>query len=234
MAVNFFNSAMGVIDAGNDAWDQSQKRFDRFTTNRAGAQLAGGDRAGARQTFARGGLIQPARVLEQDQQADDDRAAEADDNERQAQAAQVKQRAEVLTGVARKLLTVPPGQRMQTLQRAMPLFEMAGVDPQMFATLTEDQLADDALQAFTGEVAKAAEEYTLPPGAKRFRGDQVIADNPAAPPRPTIVPQGSTVLGPDGKPVFTARKTYAPARGRSGGTSGGSYADLPPGAVVVR
>lgn len=210
--------------AFDNAFDRTQAIGDQVTTNKAGRQLAGGDRRGAAATFAGGGMIDPSRRMTADQQALDDRDAEGAEQEQQAEAAAVKQRAEILTGVAKKLQSVPPGQRLATLQKANPLFEMAGMDLTMFEQLTEEQLTDEALQVFTGEVAKSLEEYTLAPGAKRFRGTEVMAENPVQE-RPIAVGQGTTLLDPKTrKPIYTAPKTYAPARPRApaGGRGGGS------------
>jgi hypothetical protein len=234
MPRNYFQDPLETgMDAFDRSYDRTQAMGERATTARAGRQLATGDRRGAAATFAGGGMIGQSRQMTGDQQALDDRKADGEAAEREAEAAEVKHRAEIFTGVAKKLMTVPAGQRMQTLQRAMPLFQMSGVDPSMFASLTEEQLSDEALQAFTGEVAKTLEEYTLAPGARRYRGTEVMAENPVQE-RPIAVSQGTTLLDPKTrKPIYTAPKTYAP-RARSGGGSGGGLPPLPPGAVMEK
>jgi hypothetical protein len=234
MARNYFNrgDAMDVIGAGQAGWDDTDARIngimERRSSVQAGRQLATGDRAGAAATFARGGYIQPARALAGDQREEEDRQTERSAAQQKASAAQVAERVRILTGVANHLLTVPEGQRVARLKEAYPLFQMAGLDTAMFDGLTEDQLTNGAIQSFTGEVQKQAEQYTLAPGARRFDvGGKLIAENPTAE-KPTIVPQGATVLGADRKPVFTNPKTFAPRRPASGG---GGASGLPPGYV---
>lgn len=219
----FADPAETGMDAFDRAYDRQQGITDRITTNRAGRKLAGGDRRGAAATFAKGGLIGPARQLEADQQSLDDREAEAAAGEQEQQARMAAQRAAFLKNVAQGLTQVPPGERRAQLEKVLPIFADIGLPVEQFAAVTEEQLSDASLAAFGAELQKAEQEYTLPPGAKRYRGDALIADNPSAPPRPTIVPGGSTVLGPDNRPVYTAPKTFAP---RSGGGRGG--AGLPP------
>lgn len=170
MAVNFFNNAMGVIDAGNDAWDQSQARFDRFTTNRAGAQLASGNREGARQTFARGGLVDQSRILDNDAQADEQRAyqrgRDVKADERQTRADDMKAaefRVQVLKGVGDRLLTIPEGQgRAPKLQQALELFRHAGYPEDVIGQLAntpETALTDTAIRGIVGEAEGAYKQF---------------------------------------------------------------------------
>jgi hypothetical protein len=238
MPRNYFGS--DPYESGQQAfgngYDRTQALGERVTTNQAGRQLAQGDRRGAASTFAAGGMIAPARQMEGDQQALDDRASGQAMEERKAEAQQAKQRADILTGVATKLLTVPAGQRTATLQRAAPLFERAGIDPGMFTSLTEEQLSDGALQAFTGEVQKQYQQlFQNESGIYGARPDGAVDTLKEFAPKPTIVPQGSVALGRDGQPMFRNPKTFAPPRpsaGRGGGMPDGPGAGgINPGEV---
>ena len=240
MAINLFNTS-GIMDRGEEAfkaaYDQTgAMRADR-TRMQAGRAYAGGDRQGAAAMLAQGGNIDGARTLENDIQNEEQQAytrqrqGMADERQSsQDEFAAAQRKVEVLTKIAQGLKGVPAGQRAASLQRAVPVFEQIGVDPAVFASLTEDQLSDEQLDIFSGEISKSMEEYTLSPGAQRWRGDQMIADNPREE-RPVSVSQGATLFDPKtNKPIYTAPKTYAPPRAGSGG----DYADLPPGATVVR
>lgn len=163
MAVNYFNNAMGVIDAGQKGWDNSQSMFDRATTNRAGGQLAAGNREGARQTFARGGLVDESRVLEAD-----DRAIEQQNytRERTAKADEMKAaefRVEVLKGVGNTLLKIPEGQgRAPKLQEALQLFRHAGYPEDVIgklATIGEGGLTTDAIRGIVGQAEAAYKQF---------------------------------------------------------------------------
>lgn len=224
-ARNYFADPMQTgEDAFDRAFDRQQAITDRITTTRAGRQLAGGDRAGAGRTFAGAGMIDEARVLEGDQVAADNRMRQ--DREREAagmkardaeQASARKAQADAMVAILGRLATIPPGQRKATFDRAMPILENVGFTPDVLGQLgamTEDDFTDEALQMATGEVAKAAEEYTLAPGARRFKGETMIAENPA---RPIIIGSGGMAVDPDtGQPIARNPKTFAPPRAGGG------------------
>ena len=230
MARNYFGADpfQSGTEAFDDAYARQQGMQERITTNRAGRRLAAGDVAGAGQTFARGGMIGQARQMQADQNDAEDRtrqnsredAADARqmdaDQQRKAQAAISHMRE--LTGALRR---VPPERRSEFVQQAIPMIrQFMGEDfAARVAALPPEQLTDENLNIFDGGLDKAEAEYTLPPGAKRMRGREVIAENPVAQ-RDMIVPQGSTVIGPDGKRKFTNPKTFASQR--SGGGGGGA------------
>jgi hypothetical protein len=239
MAINLFSTS-GILDRGNEAFKQGYDQMGAMRTDRtnmqAGKAYAGGDRQGAARMLAQGGNIDGARTLENDIQGDEQRAYQMQRqsmaDERQAgqdEMAATQRRVEVMTRIAQGLKGVPPGQRVGALQRAMPVFQQVGIDPAMFGSLTEDQLSDEQLDMFSGEVSKSMEEYTLSPGAQRWRGDQMIADNP----RERTAPAGMKYSA-DGvlEPIpgyLTSRAavagaTRAPARASSGGRSGGGGA----------
>lgn len=136
----------------------------------------------------------------------------------QEETARLGQFTQVLKNLAS---SVPEGERVAALRNAVPMLARLGLDPNELSTTTEDELSNESLSLLIGNIEKAAEEYTLAPGAKRYRGSEVIADNPAAPERPISVPQGTTLLDPETrKPIYTAPKTYAPPRASGGGRGG--------------
>ena len=239
MAINLFNTS-GILDRGNEAFKRGYDEMGAMRTDRtnmqAGRAYAGGDRQGAAGILAQGGNIDGARTLENDIQNEEQQAytrqRQGMADERQAsqdEFAAAQRKVEVLTKIAQGLKGVPAGQRAASLQRAVPVFEQIGVDPAVFASLTEDQLSDEQLDIFSGEISKSMEEYTLSPGAQRWRGDQMIADNPREE-RPVSVSQGATLFDPKtNKPIYTAPKTYAPPR--NGGNSGAS-SGVPAGFVL--
>lgn len=226
-ARNYFaqGGASEIIGAGNDAFDRQTALFDdvnaRYTATRAGRRMAQGDRMGASREFANAGLLDEARTLESDQVAADTRMRQ--DREREAagmkardaeQEAAKAAQAEAMLAILKRLQTVPAGQRSATLQRAAPILQSVGMDPTPFLSMPETDLSDEALTVATGEAAKAAEEYTLAPGARRYRGDQMIANNPA---RPIVMGGGASAFDPEsGEVVARNPKTFAPPRAGGG------------------
>ena len=241
MARNYFSrsqggDAMDIINAGQQGWEDADNRFKStmatFATAKAGRQYADGDRRGAARTFAGSGMIDEARLLEGDQVAADNRMRQ--DREREAagvkardaeEAAAKAAQAEAMVAILGRLAKVPPGQRKATFDRAMPILQNVGFTPDVlgqFGAMTEDDFTDEALQMATGEAAKAAEEYTLAPGARRYQGDRMIAENPA---RPIVMGGGASAFDPaTGEVVARNPKTFAPPR-----AGGGAGLPPPPG-----
>jgi hypothetical protein len=160
MARNYFDSPLETAENAFDrGFDRTQAIGDRIATVRAGRKMAEGDRLGAAKTFAKRGLIAPARQMQADQQAEDDRAAD----ERAGRAAMEEkmkaQRAAAFIKIAEGLGTVPEGQRQAALQQALPIFQEIGVDPTPFAQLQEGQLTNQQLALFVGEMKKYAQTY---------------------------------------------------------------------------
>lgn len=172
MAYNIFQQGMDAFDR---SYDRTEAMRQQRTRNTAGRRLAGGDREGAIQAFGEGGEVEAVRGLQRDQMAEDAGRAEQD-------AAMVKQRAELMTRVAQGLKQVPAGQRKQALDQVAPIFGKVGVDPSIFGQLTEEELSDQSLDMFTGNLAKEVEQFTLPPGSKRYDASgRLIAEAPFAP-----------------------------------------------------
>jgi len=215
MATNIFAQGMDAFDR---SWDRTQGFHDRATARKAGRALAGGDRAGAMQALGDAGQIDGVRTLQGDQRREDDRAAEQAQGER----AEQMRRAELLIGVAGELKNVPPGQRKAALQH--PIFQMAGLTPEQLSGLTEEDLSDQALDMFAGEVKKQVQVLnlgnggvaTVDPASGEFR----VLREPD--PRPVIIGNGGVAIDPEtGQVVGRNPKTFAPPRPSGGGGSGG-------------
>lgn len=231
MARNYFQSPLDTAnDAFGQGYDRQQAVTDRITTTRAGQALAGGDREGAASTFARGGMIPQARQIQGDAQAADDRAYERSTAE-EARAAKMKaQQAQALITIAKGLQGVPQGQRATMLQQSLPIFKQIGVDPTPFASLTEDQLSDDQLALFAGEMEKQWQVLNLGNGgAAQYNtrtGEFKTLREPDPP--PVIVGNGAIAVDrQDGNVIARNAKTFAPARG-GGGRGGGKAAPAAP------
>lgn len=203
MARNYFSGG-NIFDAGMDAFDRSFDRAqtirDRVHTSRAGRQMAEGDRRGAAATFAQGGMIDQARTLQADQQAEDERA-------KSQEAAAIQRRTETVLKVAPALKTVQVGQRKAALQRAYPIFHAAGVPTEVFDNLTEDQLTDQAIDMFTGKVAEAYKQFF-----QNERGIYGVRDSgqvdalQSFPAKPIELDPDKTYIVPEQEaPVATAR-----------------------------
>jgi len=172
-------AVQNIFAQGMDALDTSYARERQFgqdvATRRAGRRLQGGDYKGASgELLGEGMLSEGAAVSKLGQQQEDRGAAE--------QAAQAKAKAEGLIQLSQGLKGVPAGQRAAKLRELGPLFQHLQIDPTPFMSLNEEQLSDQNLDLFSGQVAKEAEQFTLSPGSARYdaRGN-VIAEQPFAP-----------------------------------------------------
>lgn len=154
MARNYFNGgdAMDVLNAGQQGWTDTQSNIDGIKRKRAGARaapkIAQGDYGGAAQEYAAMGLDKEALDL-RGQQESMARQKEQDD------LARSKHNLEILGELTHDLARVPAGQRAAALQQRLPILQHIGIDPTPFAQLGEDQLTDDNLRMFGGEVQKA-------------------------------------------------------------------------------
>lgn len=223
MAANIFAQGMAAYD---DGWNRQQTATDQAARVRAGRRLAAGDRSGAAGAFAESGMIPEARQMQGDQAAIDNQAYERGRQKKTDDLAESERKVQTLSKLAKGLQGVPAGQRVGALQRALPIFEQLGMDPAQFATLTEDQLTDEQLQVFAGELEKQWQVLNLGNGgAAKYNNRTGDFETLREPDKPTILRQGDTLLGEDNRPVYTAPKTFAPPRPRG---SGGSTS-LPPG-----
>lgn len=148
---NIFAQGMGAFD---DAYERTGKVYSDIARRNAGAALAGGDRAGAAEALGGDGDVDAVRSLQGDQEIVDQREFQ---NQRLADADEQDTRdrnAKILKEVAQGLKTVPAGQRKAALTSVYPLFQQSGIDTSNFDPLTEEQLTDQQLDVFTGEVDK--------------------------------------------------------------------------------
>lgn len=224
MVQNIFRQGMDAFDAG---YDRMQGITDQRARRRAGSALAAGDRRAAMDELGGAGMIEGVRALENDQLAEDAAAGDAALQQQRIAASQAAERAKVLTRVAQGLKTVPAGQRKAALAQVYPLFQQMEVDTSAFDQLTEDQLTDQALDLFTGEVEKQLQIVNRGGGGydvvDTSTGDVVRSVEPD--PRLQVVGQGAVAIDPRTRePVYRNPKTFAP---KSGGTGGGG-AGLPP------
>ncbi len=84
--------------------------------------------------------------------------------EQQQKAAEAKQKMEGTFNVLQGLKGVPPGQRLQTLQRQAPLLARFGIDPnELLDGTTEEELSDQGIDMVTGKVSEAYKQMFQTP-----------------------------------------------------------------------
>lgn len=215
MARNFFQDPFETGENAFDrGFDRTQAIGDRIATVRAGRKMAAGDRMGAAKTFASRGLIQPARQMQADQQAEDDRASDELAGRAAMEEKMKAQRAAAFIKIAEGLGSVPEGQRKAALDQALPIFEQIGVDPTPFAQLQEGQLTNQQLALFVGEMKKYAQTYQNAEGIfgvttsgkvdtlKKFQQKPIEMD----PTKRYLMPEdGEAQAGVPDVPIATAR-----------------------------
>jgi hypothetical protein len=166
--------AIGQQQLQQQAIQQRQYGFERQQQQDQarigiGTRVRNGDFTGARQEAALGGDFDFANAIGG---LDEDRIK------------RLSVELDAIGTLAPQLKTVPLEQRAQVGAAALA---RAGFSPEELAQMDWSDAGLDASYAMSasGKAAlaarvKAAEPYTLSPGAKRYSGDQVIADNPAA------------------------------------------------------
>lgn len=225
-----------IFALGQDAFKQSYgmqqaMREDRGRI-RGGRALASGDRRGAMTALGGAGLTDDVRQVQQDQQRADaveyGRAQDAEQQDYTRGQAEETKRAAFLKDIAQGLKGVPAGQRKQALDQVMPAFEQLHIDPGQFASLTEEQLTDQSLDIFSGEIDKHQLVNLGGGGAADFNPRSGDFKELRAPDKPIIVGNGASLIDPaTGQPIYTNPKTFAPQRPRAAGGDG-----LPPGFVL--
>jgi hypothetical protein len=144
------SARQGFEDA--DAMTQTIRR--RAAGMRAAPRAAAGDYRGAAGAYAEQGLDEGAAAYSRAQEGADDQAYDRGRLQTQDARADSDHKVRVLVTVAQGLKHIPSGQRLAALRQAYPLFQAAQIDTSHFDQLTEDQLTDQGLDAFTGEVRK--------------------------------------------------------------------------------
>lgn len=225
MARNYFQDPLETgMDAFDRSYDRTQAIGDRATTARAGRQLATGDRRGAAATFAEGGMIAPSRQMTADQQGEEDRALAQSTQAQQMDLEKGKRTVDVLTRLAKGLQGVPAGQRRQALQQAMPIFDQLQIDKSQLEGLTEDQLTDDQLELFAGELEKQWQVINLGNGGAAQYNNRTGAFKTLREPDPPpiVLGGGAVAIDRDGGGVVARNpKTFAPPRPRAPGAGMG-------------
>lgn len=153
-----------VIDRGNDAfdrgYDRTQKLFDQAARRKAGRALASGDEAAAAAAAYDGGLIDEGAAIERRGVEAEQRQYERGRTEKADEIAEATRRGEALVKVAQALKGVPPEQRHDRLQQIAPAFQGIGIDPAPFLALTPEQLSNDALDMFSGEIKEHIKTFS--------------------------------------------------------------------------
>lgn len=181
-------------------------------------------------------LYDRQRQSKQDARSDEEwglkKQAYADDRQK-SQLELAQARGKTLTGVAQRLKSVAPGQRKAALDQAAPLFQASGIDPATFAELSEEQLSDQALDMFVGNVAKELQVVNRGNGGYDIvdlqnGGQPVRSVEPTYEPKYQSVSPGETIVeiprGGGGAPVGSAGNDWlssvAQAAPEAGVTSG--------------
>ncbi|MEL7445565.1 MAG: hypothetical protein AAGK02_07105 [Pseudomonadota bacterium] len=210
-----FNAGQ-TINAFQTGQDRSRERKLDNAFAAAGGALSAGDYGKASTTLLRAGELPTGlQVMEmgQNQQA----------GQREQQAEQLK----AVRGVLGKLQSIQdPMQRGQALQSIAPqlgpelsqgllkgLQKTGGLYDD--ADFQEDLLGVDAQLAQLGVGPEVAEPYTLAPGARRFEGNQMVAENPKelTPDLPNGMMMGPN--GPEWVPGYLEGQKDLKAAGRS-------------------
>lgn len=228
MARNYFADPFATGQAAfAQGFDTTQGMTDQIRRRKAGRALASGDRQGAMQAFGEGGMTDDVRQLQADERALEQQAYERGRDQvqdarqaKQDETADADRTVQILTRIAQGLKTVPAGQRKAALSRAYPLFQAMELDTAMFDGLSEDQLSDQQLDMFTGELEKQFTAMNLGSGGvgvfNARTGDFKTLREPD--PRPVIVGNGGVALDPDtGEVIARNPKAFAPPRAGSGG-----------------
>mgnify|MGYP003650370669 CR=1 FL=1 len=236
---------------GQQVWEDTganlKEMRNQFTNARAGGAYARGDRQGAANMLAQGGNIDGARTLENDIQGDerqamlDQQAAEQQTYQRGRdkttdQAAKAKENLGLLQQLYRGARQIPwqsedspnPGEkRFAFLQKTLPILQQAGFDVTPFSQLTPEQLDDQNIDTFGGQVEE--ELIKLPGGGLGTYNPQTRKYTELR--KPDAKPPGNYIMGPDGEWMVNplvgqaAAARRAPQRARSGGGgSGGARA----------
>lgn len=219
---------INIFQAGRQGWDDAQAMYETGQRKRAGSALAGGDRQGAMQALGSAGLVDDVRQVQQDQRTDEntqyERAHATEQQDYTRSQAEQEKRAKFLKDVAGGLKGVPAGERRKALDQVLPHFAQLGIKPDDFAGLSEDQLTDQNLDIFSGEIEKAQIVNLGGGGVGKFTPRSGAFETLREPTlRPVIVGNGATALDPEtGEPVYVNPKQFAPPRPRAAPKGGGS------------
>lgn len=139
---NILGDAIRMRQAG---FDELQGFKEQRARNQAGQALSQGDYQGGAGALYQGGLIDQGQQVEKAQ-------TERQDHEREVQLKQQEMQGKALIRITQALKNVPQGSRAAKLREIAPVFQQVGIDPTPFMGLSEQQLDNPSLDAFSGEV----------------------------------------------------------------------------------
>lgn len=249
---------MGYWESYNQAANALQGNYDQRARVQAGSALAGGDYDGAQNALNKAGMIDEGQKIAAQRANEQYRTAQVDNQKADNERAAAKQKLEWLGRATQGLRTVPQEQRQAVLHNLlMPTLQTMGFPPEALAELSQAQLTDQELDAFTQSVGGELQKYQI----MSTQNGGVVAVNPHTLESKQIV-QGQRSApagydyGQDGKlraipggpadpSVIGAQAGVRrsavvsrpmPSRGRAGGSGGGgrSVPALPPGFVLEK
>lgn len=194
---SIFQNALAARQQGYD--QVADFRTDQARM-RAGNALAMGRPQEAANALYRGGELDAGEIVLQRDEGRQGRQQARQMAVQEQEAAQAKEAAQMrgmaLVRAAQALRAVPVGQRAQTLQtRVAPMLGRLGMDTSAFQGLTEDDLSDQGLDLFAGQVQREIEFMNLGQGygvaADKGTGE-VVAEYRA--PRIESVSPGETLV----------------------------------------
>lgn len=197
MARNIFSDPFGGLAEGYDAAGAITSDIrTKYARSRAAPKIAEGDFSGAAQVYGQMGMADEARQAVGDQQVVNDR--EMQDKERER--TEGLRKADTLIKAASALKRVPPEARRQALGH--PIFQHLGITPEVAGGITDDQLSDQSLDMFVGEVERI-KGVVLAPGSHLVNPEtgQKMAEVPHKPELRTVGEGQSLVeIEPGGAP----------------------------------
>jgi hypothetical protein len=227
------DALQGGTDYVNDFVDRTRRLRAGYS---AGPKIAQGDYQGAAADFGAQGMPDEARTLMGDargvEQQQYQRGRDATQDQRRSaefDLEQAKERLSVLKTVTAGLRGVPQGQRKAQLDRIMPVFEQLKIDTKPFSSLTEADLTDQNLGVFDGQLDEQWQVIATQGGGveainKRNPRESIEVRKPD---KPVVLGNGATLMGQDGRPVYTNPKTFAPPR--AGSAKPGAFVPKPTG-----
>lgn len=218
MPRNLFSDPFGGLQEGyQTAGAITDDIRSKYARNRAAPKIAQGDFHGAAQTYGAMGMDREAAAAFSDQQTQEDRGTQAKERER----VEGLRKADTLIKAASALKRVPPAERRQALGH--PIFQHLGITPELTGGLTDEQLSDQSLDMFVGEVERI-KGVVLAPGSQLRNPETggLMAEAPAKPEYRTV--------GPDQSLVEVGAGPSAPA---AGANIAGPLAELEAAGVTV-
>lgn len=172
---------------GAQARQNVQGLFDQQAKRQAGGLLGAGQYDQAAGVLGGAGLLEEAGTVREDADERSDKAAlqarQQKKAEMEAATAAHKQNLDFMEKAANVLLQIPEESRAEVFQKDIAnALRGMGADDDVIQQTIAAGFSDATLQTFSGQIAKAKEQFTLSPGSKRFAADgSLIAEAPFAP-----------------------------------------------------